>query len=211
MALTKKSIGFFGGSFNPIHLGHLLAAERAREAYNLETVYFLPTWSSPHKTNISLASPYHRIQMIQLAIEDNAHFSILLFDVQRQCPTYTMDTIEDVSVQFPRTQYTYYFIVGSDAIEKLSSWKSPRKILSSLHFLVAQRQKKPLENTFFDHIYKEIPEAREKIHCFPMPYIDISSSQIRDRVSKKKSIQYLVPKTVESYIDNNTLYKEAFI
>lgn len=149
--------------------------------------------------------------MIQLAIEDNAYFSILLFDIHRQCPTYTIDTIEDISVQFPKAQHTYYFIVGSDAIEKLPSWKSPRRILSSLHFLVAQRQKKPLETTFFDHIYKAVPEAKNRIHCFPMPYIDISSSVIRDRVSKKKSIQYLVPKTIESYIDNNTLYKEAFI
>jgi nicotinate-nucleotide adenylyltransferase len=211
MALTKKSVGFFGGSFNPIHLGHLIAAERARETFNLEMVYFIPTWSSPHKTNISLAPPFHRIQMIKLAIGDNAYFSVLLADIHRQRPTYTIDTIEDIAIHFPRAQYTYYFIVGSDAIEKLPSWKSPRQILKSLHFLVAQRQKKPLETTFFDLIYKEIPEAKNRIHCFPMPYIEISSSVIRDRVSKKKSIQYLVPKTVESYIDNNTLYKEAFI
>jgi nicotinate-nucleotide adenylyltransferase len=211
MALTKKSIGFFGGSFNPIHLGHLIAAEYACEAFCLDTVYFTPTWSSPHKTSISLAPPFHRIQMIKLAIRDNAHFSILLLDIHRQCPTYTIDTLKDISLQFSPTQYMYYFIVGSDAVEKLPSWESPTQILSSLHFLVAQRQKNPPEETFFDSIYKAIPEAKNKIHTFPMPYIEISSSMIRERISRKKSIQYLVPKTVESYIDNNTLYKEAFI
>lgn len=211
MALTKKSIGFFGGSFNPIHLGHLIAAEHAREAFCLDIVYFIPTWSSPHKTSISLAPPFHRIQMIKLAIQGNIHFSILLFDIHRQCPTYTIDTLNDISLQFPPTQYTYYFIVGSDSIEKLPSWKSPTHLLSTLHFLVAQRQKKSLGESFFGPIYKELPEAKNKIHLFPMPYIEISSSMIRERISKKKSIHYLVPNTVESYIDNNTLYKEAFI
>ena len=209
MVLKKKSIGFFGGTFNPIHLGHLIAAEYAKEFSSLDTVYFIPTGTPSHKEKVANISPMHRVQMVRLAIQTNPSFSLLLHDVQRDCPTFTIDTLVELSREFPREEYQYFFIVGSDAILTLPFWKSPQKILEYTEFLVGRRQADFLVEEFLTPVYRKIPEANKKIHFFPMPFIEISSTMIRERLSHKKSIQYLVPRTVESYIDTNNLYKEA--
>ncbi|MDD4028648.1 MAG: nicotinate (nicotinamide) nucleotide adenylyltransferase [Caldisericia bacterium] len=208
MVLKKRSIGFFGGSFNPIHMGHLIAAEYAREFFSLDSIYFIPTWISPHKHEVSLAPPSHRVEMIKLAIQDNTSFSILQCDIQRQCPTYTMDTLRDISGLFPQSHFAYHFIVGSDAIQKLPTWKSPDQILTYTDFLVAQRERSSTEEDWLPTLIEKMPEVTHKIHFFPMPTIGISSSLIRDRIFQKKTIQYLVPATVASYIGINNLYKE---
>jgi nicotinate-nucleotide adenylyltransferase len=210
MVLKKRPIGFFGGSFNPIHIGHLIAAEQAREFFSLETIYFIPTWASPHKTEVALAPSSHRVQMIEIAIHDHKNFSLLLCDIQRQRPTYSVDTLQDITEKFPCNEFSFHFIVGSDSIQKLPSWKSPAQVLSYTDFYVAKRQYDPISEDFLENLNQSIPEAMNKIHFFPMPYIEISSSMIRNKIYEKKSIQYLVPNNVASYIDINNLYKEAY-
>ncbi len=201
--VQKQKIGIMGGTFNPIHYGHLLLGEYAREQFELDKVLYMPSKKPPHKDLEKIVSDYHRIQMIQLAIADNPYFELSTLELERAGITYTVDTVSYLREQYPENEY--YFIIGADSLFQFETWKNPEQILRLVHVLVATR-----DGIIFSKMEKQIEYLRKKyqgdivlIKFFTM---DISSSIIRGRCRKNQSVRYLLPSEVEKYISNNRLY-----
>lgn len=200
----KKKIGIMGGTFDPIHVGHLMLAEQAYDKFGLDKVLIMPTGNPPHKDNSVSALTKHRVQMARLAIENNKHFELSLVEVERSGYTYTYETLEELTRTNPDVDY--YFIIGADSLLDFDKWKEPSKICQSTTLLVATRY-----NLSTKELDRQIDEVTHKynanIHSLETPNIDISSKLIRTLVSTGKSIKYYVTNDVERYIYKNNLYK----
>lgn len=193
-------IGLFGGSFDPIHLGHLLVAENAYESLNLDRVDFLPAYHPPHKSGKE-NSAEERLAMLELAIKDNPHFSIDLREINSKSMRYSVDTIKEWKADHPN--WKLFFIIGEDSLLSIDSWYHPRELLSLTSIIVARRLEVP------GNLQKKIEQLREE--GFDLTMIDrytnsISSSQIREDVRQGRSIRYAVPPQVEKYIYQKRLY-----
>jgi nicotinate-nucleotide adenylyltransferase len=191
------NIGIFGGSFNPPHTGHLILANSAAEAFGLDVVYFVPTYVSPFKMTTDFLSAELRSEMVALAISDNKRFAMDPFEAQRTEPSYSIETVRHFSAQFPEAML--HLLMGADAFNEFYLWREPAEILERAKVCVACRPQYEVEqdpNHFRDHA-----------HTFRMPYIDIASSVLRQRIRDGKSVQYLVPWTVKTFIEANGLYK----
>lgn len=203
MVKARRAIGLMGGTFNPIHYGHLVAAEAARDAFNLDQVIFIPAGQPPHKADIHVADPEHRYLMTFLAIVSNQHFAISRVEIDRDGPSYTSDTL----AHFHRLDPTvaWYFITGADAILDIVAWHNPDSIFRHAELIAASRPGYSLERiqALEQQLGKE-PIAR--IHPLEVPALAISSSQIRERLQQGLSIKYLVPEAVEHYIAKYHVY-----
>lgn len=201
MEYTKK-VGIMGGTFNPIHLGHMLVAENAYEAYGLDEILFVPSGIPYMKEDVLDAKT--RITMTGIAIEDNCHFALSTIEVDRDGNSYSYETIADLKKANPQTEY--YFIVGSDSLFKMDKWKCPEKIFNEVVVLVAPRL-----GYSSDEMNERIAELKEKynadIRVLPMNCVDISSTAIRDKVRNNKSLRYLVHYRVIEFIEKHKLYK----
>lgn len=198
-------VGILGGTFNPIHNGHLLLAENAFDTFKLNKVLFMPTGDPPHKDNKIIVSKERRLRMIELAIEDNHHFDVSTIEMDRLGTTYTIDTLNYLKEQNPN--YKYYFIIGADTLEQLLNWKNYSNVFNLCEFIVAQRDHYVKKNIL--NIKKDLENNNDaKIHWLPMPKIDLSSSEIRKRINQGNTIKYMVPKDIEHYIYLNNLYKK---
>lgn len=199
-----QKIGIMGGTFNPIHNGHLLMAEYAREELDLNQVLFLPTGHSPHKLEQQITEASMRCDMIELAIQDNPFFKLDLTEVKEERISYTYLTLPLLKKKHPNAEL--YFILGADSLFDLEDWKKPEEILSTCNILAAYREDKR-EKDF----QKQIDYLNKKYHAhiYPlhMPSFDVSSSNIRNRIREHRSIHYLVPKEVEHYIRKTGLYQ----
>lgn len=198
-------IGIIGGSFDPIHLGHLAMAEYLREIKNLDKILFIPTGNAPHKTYESLAE--QRLEMVKLAIEDNEYFSFCQIEVLKETTSYTAETLKELKGKWPEAEFN--FIIGTDNLFSIEKWYKIEELGKLTKILVSNR------------IYKEglsIEEVMEKckflenqfnlkIDIVDSPVFEISSSDIRRRIKNHMSIKYLLPKKVEDYIRDNGLYK----
>ena len=217
--LTK--IGLFGGTFDPIHFGHLRAAEEIREILDLEKIYFVPTSVTPHKTSPGMASPHHRLKMLELALNDNNFFSISDIEIKRGGKSYTIDTLRYFSDTFPL--FDLYFIAGSDLFSEIDSWKDYKKIFRASNFAVIERPgfgfelpgTLPLEIKDDFRYYKHynnltlyINKNSRILSLVKIHGLEISSTKIRELVEKSKSIKYLVPSSVEAYIIEHGIYKK---
>lgn len=201
--MSKNKIGIMGGTFDPIHIGHLIIAEEARDFFNLKEVVFIPTGKPPHKKSVNITDSFHRYNMTQLAIKDNKYFSISSIEVEKSRTTYTIDTIKELKKQYENTEF--YFIIGGDSVMNLHKWKNYETLLEICNFIVAKRvgiSNKETEerirvlNRKFGNVIYEIP----------VPYINISSTEIRAKVINNKTIKYYVSIEVEDYIIKNKLY-----
>lgn len=199
----KKKIGIMGGTFNPIHFGHLLLAERAYEEYDLHEVVFLPSKRPSYKNIKDLASEEDRKEMVEIAIHSKPYFSVSTLEYERNGNTYTYDTMKILHEKYP--QYQYYFLIGADSLFQLEQWKYAEELLKDTIFLVATR-----DGASYEKMEKQIQFLKKKYHAqislLHMPTIEISSSDIRKRRAAKKSISYLVPKDVEVFISQKRLY-----
>lgn len=199
----KKKIGIMGGTFNPIHFGHLLLAERAYEEYDLHEVVFLPSKRPSYKNIKDLASEEDRKEMVEIAIHSKPYFSVSTLEYERNGNTYTYDTMKILHEKYP--QYQYYFLIGADSLFQLEQWKYAEELLKDTIFLVATR-----DGASYEKMEKQIQFLKKKYHAqislLHMPTIEISSSDIRKRRAEKKSISYLVPKDVEAFISQKRLY-----
>ncbi|WP_456399429.1 nicotinate (nicotinamide) nucleotide adenylyltransferase [Persephonella sp.] len=205
-------IGIYGGSFDPIHIGHLRIAEDIREEFSLERVIFVPAYHSPLKPECK-ASSEDRLEMIKLSISENKYFDVDDVELRRRGKSYTVDTLE----YFKGTYNSFpYFIVGTDAFLTFDRWKDPEKILSLTNIIVIGRgntNKNEVENFLklkFNKNLSEISNLNDnepKIYFFDSRRLDISSTEIRNRVSTNKSIKYLVLPEVENYIFKKRLYR----
>jgi nicotinate-nucleotide adenylyltransferase len=198
-----NKIGIMGGTFNPIHNGHLFLAENAREYAGLDKVLFMPSKNPPHKELMSRVSEQERTDMIRLAIGDNPYFEFSDFELQREGYTYTADTLTLLHQENPGLQY--FFIVGTDSLFQMQNWMRPETIFQYCTVLAAGREHVE-ENKILKHIdyLKNIFHA--DIQYVKMPMIDISSEHIRSRLAAGESIKYYLPDSVIQYISKNKLY-----
>ncbi|MBU5440011.1 nicotinate-nucleotide adenylyltransferase [Tissierella sp. MSJ-40] len=197
-------IGIMGGTFNPIHNGHLIMAEYTRYSLNLDKVLFIPTGKPPHKEIEEVAYLNHRLEMTVLATLSNSFFQVSSMEIERKNITYTIDTIEALKEEYPKDEF--YFIIGADSLFEIEKWKDYKKLLGLCNFAVVER---PNYNN--DKIVEKIQNLKtlhnSNIVKVDSPLIEISSTEIRNRVNKGQSIKYLVPESVEDYITKYGLYK----
>ena len=191
------NIGVFGGTFNPPHVGHLIVAERVREELALEKVLFIPSAVSPHKQHHCLVDPFVRMEMVQLAVLGQQFLESSPIEVNRGGVSYTVDTLEQLNRIYPGD--TLHLLMGMDNLVELATWKSPERIAHIAKVVVMTRP------GFQPNSLLE--EAHTKFILCQVPEIGISSSEIRERVKQGKSIRFLVPKPVESYIYSRKLYR----
>ena len=205
MTGEEKKIGLMGGTFNPLHTGHLLLAERAYEQFKLDKVVFMPAKRPYHKTINHMVSDEERIKMITLAIQDNPHFDISLLEFQREGNTYTVDTLRELNQKYPKTQF--YFIMGADSLYQFTQWKEPKEILERAIIVTATRDElsSTLLNSQIDYLINKFGVG--DIRLLNSPNMEISSHEIRNRILKKESIRYLLPDVVREYIEANQLYQ----
>lgn len=200
----KRRLGIMGGTFDPIHLGHLVAAEEAYHFFDLDKVLFIPAARPPHKNLENVTNISHRLQMVDLATAANSHFEVLDIETKRQGPSYTVDTIRELSNEYNGTT-ELFFITGEDAILQIMNWRDPEVLLQFTNFIAVSRYGRPAGE--HDHFMAQLPEnVREKVYPLEIPLIGVSSTDIRDRIAKGRSIRYLVPDVVEVYIREKNLY-----
>lgn len=218
-----QKVGLFGGTFDPVHYGHLRAAEEIREILKLEKIYFVPNSVPPHKATPGIASPQDRLKMLQLALDENNSFGISDIEIKRGGKSYTIDTLRYFSDAFP--EFDLYFIAGSDQFSEIAAWKDYRKILTESNFVVIERPGSgfelpgtlPLEIKDDFRYYRRcsnltvyINKNSSTLSLVKIDGLEISSTKIRDLANKLKSIKYLVPSSVETYILEHGIYtKEA--
>lgn len=201
-----KRIGIMGGTFNPIHNGHLLMAEYAYNEYDLSEIMFIPNGRPEYKSETSIASNQCRFQMVEKAIEEVEYFSVSDMEINRPGNTYTIDTMKILMKENPQNEY--YFIIGADSLYSLEQWNQAKKLMEMVKFLVAVRDEATHED-----IESKIVELQEKygarIEQLQMPAIGISSSMIRSRILKGKSVRFMLPEKVLEYIQIRKLYKKG--
>lgn len=210
--MAPQRIGILGGTFDPIHMGHLVSAQMALEKMNLERVIFVPSNIPPHKKK-AVAQPQDRFQMVRLAIKGNPYFDISSFELNRQGRSYTVDTLRYFKEKFPRNT-KLFFIVGGDALSQLRTWKRIDDIHKMVSFIVVDRPQylnpgKPESKSPGRQGTKE--QYDFKYYPLVTPGIGVSSSMIRRRAALGQTVRYLVPQTVARYIENNKLYKSHVI
>ena len=187
-------IGILGGTFNPVHIGHLILAEEAREKLGLDKVIFVPAYLPPHKDTTDIAPALMRLVMLKLAARGNRFISVSDTEIKRDGRSYTIDTIREFKIKFPGDEL--YFLIGSDLLTYLADWKDLNEILTMVKFIAATRPGYPLER---------IPNY---IDTIPIRAVDISGFEIRKAVKLNKSFRYLVTEAVYKYIVKKGLYKQ---
>lgn len=200
-----KKVGIIGGTFNPIHLGHLIMAERAYEEFELDEILFIPAGISYFKDQSTVLDKKTRITLTGGAIGDNPHFALSTIECDRAGNSYTYETLEELKRHNPDTQY--YLIIGADSLVQMELWQKPENILRDAIILVAKRQG-PTTQEFLDKMESIKAKYNADIRIIPCTYIDISSTEIRERVKSGKSIKYLVPEVTENYIRKHHLYEK---
>ena len=191
------NIGIYGGTFNPPHLGHLVLAQSAVDALNLDMVLFVPAYVSPFKTHAHMLSAQLRCEMVELALSDNRKFRGEYWEALREETSYSVDTLRHLSHIFPDD--ALHLLMGADTFREFHLWKDPEEIIRLARICVAERPQHPRAET--THAY-----TKHAIH-FPMPLLDISSTDIRARAADGRSIHYLVPWSVQVFIEAQGLYR----
>ncbi len=199
-------LGIMGGTFDPIHYGHLVAAEMARSEFGLGKVLFIPAGKPPHKDRSDITDAELRLEMIKLAIQGNPAFAVSTLELERKGKSYTVDTLRDLHRTWP--DHKLYFITGSDALCEIFSWYKAEEILMLTNFIGAARPGFDATN-FLLQLQQEHPEFHGRIHYLEVPALAISSTDIRERVKTGLPIRYLLPEPVRQYILQNKLYTAA--
>ena len=200
----ENKIGIMGGTFNPIHYGHLLLAEQAKEVFDLDEVLFIPSGNPYMKDTLPVLDAEIRAHMTVLAIEDNPCFRMSSIELGKTGPTYTYETLEALKAENP--DCTYYFIVGADSLLTMETWKNPERIFQNC-VVAASVRGTGTEDKIRKIATHLIYEYQADIHILPARFFDISSSEIRGRISGGKSVRYMLPEKVLDYIYDNKLYQ----
>ncbi|PKM83023.1 MAG: nicotinic acid mononucleotide adenylyltransferase [Firmicutes bacterium HGW-Firmicutes-14] len=204
----KNRTGIMGGTFDPIHYGHLYIAECSRYRFDLQRVYFLPSGRPVHKKRDDILDAVHRLQMTRLAVESNPFFGVSGVEVEREGPTYAVDTLEYFR-ENRGDREEYFFITGADAILEIMSWKDVSRLFELCEFIAVTRPGYCFDR--LDRVFKRLkPEQRDRIHVHETGGILISSTEIREKAAKGEPIKYLVPEPVEEYIKIHNLYQPVY-
>jgi len=202
----RLRVGLFGGTFDPIHIGHLLAAQSACEAFALDRLLFVPSYVTPHKRGGTGADVAARLAMLRLAIADQPCFGISLLEVDRRGVSFTVNTLRDLKAAHP--EWDLWFIIGMDSLRDLHLWREPQEIITLCTVATLERPGSPT-------LISEVPGFDDDISARLLRnvahgrYVDISSSEIRARIADCRTIRYLVPRDVEEYIYEHRLYLAA--
>lgn len=200
-------LGVLGGTFDPVHLGHLIIAEEARACLGLEEVLFIPTGQPWLKGGRSISLAVHRVEMLRRALEGNPHFRLSTMEVERPGPSYTVDTLEELH-RSRGEGLEVYFILGMDSLREFYRWREPRRVLELCTLVVARRPDGPPEDPQ-SLIQGPFPGVPLRLVPLRSPLIGISGTEIRRRVSQGITIRYRVPQAVEEYILGQGLYRSA--
>ncbi|MSS83675.1 nicotinate-nucleotide adenylyltransferase [Actinomycetaceae bacterium WB03_NA08] len=194
--MTRPRIGVMGGTFDPIHHGHLVAASEAMNAFDLEQVLFVPAGVQPFKQDRQVAPAEHRYLMTVIATASNNRFNVSRVDIDREGPSYTYQTLRTLHQEMPETDL--FFITGADAMAEILSWKNSEELFELAHFVGVTRPGHDLADQGLPH---------ESVSLLEVPAMAISSTDIRDRARHDKPIWYLVPDGVVQYIGKHGLYQ----
>lgn len=204
----KKLIGIFGGTFNPIHTGHLIMAEAVRCEYHLDKILFIPAKIPPHKqlNPKEMPTPEQRYRMVELAIQHNPFFEISDIEMKRAGKSYSVDTVKQLLSE-NRDGAKFFFLIGADIIREIATWERVHELLSLCEFIAAERPGcSPEESVVM--LRQQMGEIfAQRIHTLKTPEIAISSTDVRRRIHEKISIKYFVPEAVEAFIFENHLYQ----
>ena len=205
MASDRIRIGIMGGTFDPIHMGHLILGEKAYEQLGLEKVIYMPCGNPPHKRKREgRATDDQRTEMVKLAICSNPHFELSLREMHEEGYSYTYRTLEGLNEENP--DHHYYWIIGADSLFQFHTWMEPQRICDNCTLAVAVR-----DNVSMTELRRAVQETRERFHAsieiLRTTNIDISSNMLRDWSHQKKSIRYYVPDAVREYISENGIYR----
>ncbi len=222
-ARDSLRLGLFGGSFNPIHAGHLAIARQTRAGLGLDQILFLPTGNPPHKPDGSLAPAHHRLEMVRLAIGSDPTFAVSDVEIRRRGKSYTIDTIRLLQREYgPKAQL--FFLIGLDAFLDIQSWREPATLLHSCSFVIISRPGTSfrslstltilpnLSQASLDDLDEgrvlqlDLPIGPHRLICLNLPHCDISASNIRKRIAGNRLVANLLPPSVESYIIHHHLY-----
>ena len=195
----KGRVGLFGGTFNPLHNAHIQVAHVALEQYELSQVVFIPNGIPPHKERVLGTDKEARFEMVRLALEGDPRFTASRIEVDREGPSYTIDTIRALKDDYPQG---ICFIVGADRLLKLDTWKEPHELLRSVPFIIAPRSGVSLD------VFDVSPFREAVIVPLRMEDVDLSSSGLRERIQRGESIAEWVPKQVAEYIEQHKCYRQ---
>ncbi len=200
----SQRIGVLGGTFDPVHHGHLAIAEEARVRLELEVVLFVPARIQPLRQDQAVSSPEHRTAMLERALLGNPAFQLSRVDLERPGPSYTVETMELLRRRHPRGS-AFYFILGGDALADLPRWKEPERLMTLCQFAVFERP-----GCTFDPrtLFLRYPLLRERVILLEGPHLAISGAELRRRVRQGLPIRYMLPDPVEEYIRAHRLYRE---
>lgn len=196
-----KRIGIFGGTFDPVHNGHLIMAENVKDQMHLDEVMFIPSRIPPLKNSAAITDGEHRLNMLKLAIEGNDNFIIndIELKMRGEEPNYTVNTLLKLRESYSNDQVKFYLVIGMDQLINLHKWKDPGKLFALTEVVIINRP---------GYLIQQVENEYSRRGIFvPVPNIDISATDIRYRIKEKRSIKYLVPAKVEDYIYENELYK----
>lgn len=196
-------LGVLGGTFDPIHVGHLAVAEEAREALGLARVMFVPAGQPPHKVPGSVSRVGDRVAMVQLAIADNPAFELSMIEVQREGPSYTVDTLQALARANPGAQL--HLILSAETFAELPTWHEPERLFEAARMAVVPREGYPAPDPAW--LARAFPGREDRVEYLGGPRFELSSTALRARVAAGRSIRYLVPGAVEAYIADHDLYR----
>ncbi len=198
----SRRLGVLGGTFDPIHYGHLVAAQEARYQLALERVLFAPAAHPPHKPDEPLSKVHHRLRMVELAIEGREEFALSRVDVDRPGPHYTTDMLSLLQQAWgPGTEF--FFVAGSDSLADILKWYRPERIIQQAKLAVVRR---PGIEVDIDALERELPGLSARVCWVEMPLLDISSTDLRERVRRGRPISFFLPPAVETYLLEQGLY-----
>jgi nicotinate-nucleotide adenylyltransferase len=207
---ADRRVGILGGTFDPVHFGHLVAAEQVREALELDRVLFIPAGSPPHKLDDDVTAADHRAAMVELAIAGNPSFGISRIEFERGGPSYTVDTLRTLADEAVRqgVERDLYFILSAEALDGFGDWRDPTGILSCCRLAVVPRPGAPIPGRAWLAAHLPGGDAgADRVVCVETVPLAHSASDVRERAAAGRSIRYLVPPAVEQYICDHRLYR----
>ena len=202
-ASVAGRIGILGGTFDPPHIGHLWLATLAADALGLDRVLFMPAAQPPHKPQQRLTRATDRLLMTRLAIQGEAQFGLTMIEMERPGPSYTIESVEQLQEAYPGAQL--FLLMAADSLRQIDSWREPDRLLSMLEWAVGPRPGTEMPDP--EGLAARFGSASSRIHLLDGPSLDVSSSQIRERVASGRAIRYLVPRAVEELIAARRLYR----
>jgi nicotinate-nucleotide adenylyltransferase len=201
----RERIGILGGTFDPPHVGHLWLATLAADELGLDRVLFMPASQPPHKRGRRISSAADRLEMTRLAIAGDSAFELCSIELERDGPSFTIDSVRQLQASHPDARL--YLVMAADSLAQIDTWREPDRLLSLVEWVVGPRPGSHLPTP--DSLSERFGSAAARIHLLDGPALDVSASEIRDRVAAGQAIRYLVPVAVEALIADRGLYRPA--